>query len=114
MPLERRLPWHELERQTVVDHGEASGRQRDTPPIDAGDVFAFGGWLMHQARLPSQSFRCFIQLALSQGIEQIAGEEDALTLAPRQPLFREVINASVHRVAHLAAECVAARYRLLR
>ena len=23
MPLERRPPWHELEAQTVVDHGEA-------------------------------------------------------------------------------------------
>ena len=114
MPLQRRPPWHELKAKTIVDHGEAAGGQRDTLPIDAGDVLAVGGWPMNQARLGREPCRRFVQLPLPQGVEQIAREDDTLSLAPRQPFPDKMIDAPVHRFAHLSAERVAARGRLSR
>jgi hypothetical protein len=38
--LDRRRPGDELEAQSVVDHGEAAGGEREPLPVGAGDVFA--------------------------------------------------------------------------
>ena len=48
---QRGPPWHELKSKPIVDHGEPAGRQRDPLPIDAGDVFAFGGRVMGEPRV---------------------------------------------------------------
>ena len=44
MPLQMLIqggpPGHELEAQTVVDHGKAAGSQRDSLSVGAGDMFA--------------------------------------------------------------------------
>ena len=49
--LERGSPWHQLEAETIVDHGEPAGRQRDPLPIGAGNVFAVGGGMVRKAGL---------------------------------------------------------------
>ena len=52
--LQRRSPRHELEAETVIDHGEPARRERDALAIDAGDVLAFGGRAMREARLSGE------------------------------------------------------------
>jgi hypothetical protein len=44
-------PRNQLEAETVVDHGEAAGRQRDSLSIGARNVFAVGGGMVRQAGL---------------------------------------------------------------
>jgi hypothetical protein len=52
--LQRRPPGHELEAETIIDHGEPPRRERDALAIDAGDVLAFGGRAMREASLSGQ------------------------------------------------------------
>ena len=52
--LQRRPPRHELEAETIIDHGEPTRGERDALAIDAGDVLAFGGRAMREASLGGQ------------------------------------------------------------
>ena len=49
LPFQRRPPRHELESETIVDHGESTRGESDAPAVDAGNVFAFRGGAMREA-----------------------------------------------------------------
>jgi hypothetical protein len=49
--LQSRPPWHELETQPVIEHGEMPGGERHPLPINAGNVLAFGCRLIGETRL---------------------------------------------------------------
>ena len=85
LPLQRRPPRHELESETIVDHGEPTRRERDALAIDAGNVLAFGGGAMREAGFGREFCGGLVQLPPPQRVEQIAREDDALALPPRQP-----------------------------
>src|SRR3546814_1826869 len=53
-----------------------------------------------------------VQFALPQRADQIAGEDEALTLPPRQPLINAMIGAGIERGRHRCAEPAAQRGRI--
>ena len=55
-----------------------------------------------------------VQLAPAQGVQEIAGEEDPLSLAAGQAFLDEMIRAPIHRIAHLGPETAAAGRSLTR
>jgi CheB methylesterase len=110
--LQRRPPRNELEAQAIIDHGEATGSERDSLPIAAGDVLALGRGPVHQAGLSPESSRCLVQLLPFQPIEEIAREDDTQALSPSQTLLDEVIDPPIHRCAHFSTERAAANWRV--
>ena len=54
-----------------------------------------------------------VQFAPAQGVEEIAGEDDPLSLPAGEAFLDEMIDAPVHRLAHLGAEAAAAERRVL-
>ena len=111
--LQRRPPGHELEAQPIVDHGEAAGGQRHALAIDAGDMLALGGRAMSEPGLGRELGGGLVEFAPAQGVEEIAREDDPLALPPRQAFLDQMIDAAVHRLAHLGAETAAAERRVL-
>src|ERR1700730_14351825 len=56
-----------------------------------------------------------VQFSVSQGVEQIASEEDALSLPAGEPVTGEMFGAPVHRLTDFAPEAAAShRNRLAR
>lgn len=43
LSLDRWRPRYELETQPFIDHGETTGRERETLPVDASDVITVRG-----------------------------------------------------------------------
>jgi hypothetical protein len=95
---------HELEAKTIVDHGEAPRGQGDALPINTGDVLALGGWPMNQTCLGREPCRYLVELPAPQGVEQVARENDTLTLAVCQTFLDEVIATPIHSFEHFAAD----------
>ncbi len=52
--LKRRCPRDEREPEAIVDHGEATGGQREALAIGAGDMIAGNGRFVGQTRLTRQ------------------------------------------------------------
>jgi hypothetical protein len=61
--LQRRPPWHQLEAEAIVDHGEPSRRERDALAIDARDVAAFLVWTMREPRVGLQFGDGLVEIA---------------------------------------------------
>src|ERR1700730_13847519 len=59
---------------------------------------------MRQPRLGRQLLAYGVQFAASQRVEQIALQDDALTLATGEPFVSEVFGTGLHGIARLAAE----------
>src|SRR5882757_5848848 len=72
-------PRHQLEAETIVDHGESAGGQGDPLPIGPGDLLAFGGRMMRESSLSREFGDRIVQLAPTQSVQEIAGEDDSLT-----------------------------------
>src|SRR5713226_5365240 len=96
LPLEHGPPWHQLEAETIIDHGEPARRQRDTLAIGSGDVVAFARRAVREPGLGRELGYRTVQLALAQSVQEIVGENDALPLAPGQALFDQLIDTAVH------------------
>ena len=94
--LQRGPPWHELEAEPIIDHGEPAGGERHPLPIDARDALAFGRGLIGEPRLRRELSRGVLQLPPAQGGEQIAGEDDALPLPMREAFLGEMIDTRFH------------------
>ncbi len=90
--LQRWPPGHELKPHTVIDHGEPAGGERAAPAIDPRDMLAFGGWSMGEPCLDGQFCGGFAEVPLSQRVEKIANEDDALALPASKILFDEMID----------------------
>ena len=101
-------PRHQLEAETIVDHGELAGGQRDPLPIGLRDVLAFRGWVMREPRLGRKLGDRVVEIAPTQSFQEIAGEDDSLTPSLGQALFDQVIDAPVHRVTDFGPEPTAA------
>ena len=99
--IERGPPRHQLKSKPIVNHSEATRRQRDAMAIGTSDVFALGGGAMCKAGFGRELGDRVVQLAPAQGVQEIAGEDDPLSLAAGQAFLDEMIRAPIHRIAHL-------------
>ena len=97
-------PGDELEAEAVVDHREAAGREREVLAHCAGDVLASLRLHMRQAGFGRELFADGIEFAPAQGAKKIGLDDDALTVAARQPLIGEMLGPRVDGVAHLLPE----------
>src|SRR4051812_1394864 len=106
MPLERRAPWDQAETEAIIDHREAPGGKIQALAVDARDRLAFHCRMIWQAGVRTAPCCCRLQLASPERVEEIAREDDALTLAPSEPLPDKVLDASVHRDSNLPPEAI--------
>lgn len=107
MLFEGRRPWHEAKAQPIIDHRNAAGGKGEALAIGAGDIFPGGRRLEQHIHLMGELFAERVQLALAEGTEQVAGEDDVLALTPRQPLPDQMLRSRLHRLPHLQAEAAA-------
>ena len=114
MPLQRRPPGHELETETIIDHGEPTGRERDALAVDAGDLLTLGRRPVGEASFSGKFRGNPVQLLPFQSVEQIAREHDPLTLPTGQAFLDEVIDTTVHRLTNFGAESSSAVRRFAR
>jgi hypothetical protein len=82
---------YELEAEPVVDHCEAAGGERETLLVDAGDMLAGSGLGVGFGEASCQG----IDIPIAQRGHQVAGEDDALSLAPREPFLDQMICTSL-------------------
>lgn len=109
MSLEGRAPWDQTESESVVDQCEAAGGQVEALPIDTRDRLALSCRMIRQASVRSDA-RCHsLKLASPQRVEEITCEYDVLALPVGEALPDQVLDASVHRLAELAAESARAK-----
>ena len=74
MFLDRRGPWHQLEAEAVVDHGEAARRECKAPAVRAGDKFTFSRFLEWHTGLGRERVAERVQLALPERTDQVPVE----------------------------------------
>ncbi|CAN5653048.1 hypothetical protein BH10PSE18_BH10PSE18_47940 [soil metagenome] len=77
----------------IVEHGKAPADELDGPAVDATGLLTVLHWSVTQASLILQRLTHDGQLTVSQGRQQIAGEDGALVPALGQPPLREEIHA---------------------
>src|SRR5579885_1842333 len=111
---ERGSPWHELEAQPIVDHGEAPGGERHPLAVYAGDPLPLRSRLIGETRICGEPGGGSFELPPLERREEIADKHQPLTLSSGQSLFDQMIGAGVHRLAHLGAEPSAAERRIFR
>ena len=104
MSLKCRAPWDQAESKAVVDQREAAGGQVKTLPIGARDRVALFGRMVRQASARTDACCYRVKLASPQRVEEITCEYHALALSVGEALANQALDASVHRVADLAAE----------
>jgi hypothetical protein len=109
--IQLRPPRHELEAEPVVDHREAPGREGDALAADAGDVPALGRGPMRQPGLGRELGCRLVKLPLAQPIQQVTGD-DPLPLTAGQTCLDQIVDAKLHRLAHLGAEPTAGRRQI--
>src|SRR6266702_3300314 len=97
-------PGHELEAEAVVDHGEAAGGERQALTIGAAHMLAGRGLHVRQSRLGRDHCTHRVQFASTQGVQEIALHDDALTLPPGEPFACKMFGTSLHGVARLATK----------
>src|SRR3546814_20745890 len=93
------LPRHELEAETVVDHGEAARRERAALAIGARHILARSGLRELPAGLRRKLVAQRFHLALAQRVDQPGREAAAARLPPGQALANETFGPLAHRVA---------------
>ena len=84
--LERGSPWHQLEAQTIVNNREPARCQRNPLSVGAGEVFAVGGGMVREAGSVESGDRV-VEMAPAQGLEEIAGKDNSLTLTSGQAVL---------------------------
>jgi hypothetical protein len=109
MSLEGRAPWDQAESESVVDQCEAAGGQVQALPIDTRDPLALPCRMIRQAIVRSDARRHSLELASPKRVEEITCEYDALALPVGEALPDQALDASVHRLADLAAESARAK-----
>src|SRR6266436_8998161 len=103
MLLKRRRPGDERKPEAVVDHGEATGGQCEALAVGAGDMIAAGSRFVGPPRLARQFGSGSIEFTAAQRVEEIALQDDALTLAAGEPFRHMMLGARRHCVAGLLA-----------
>ena len=81
----RRAPGDEAEPQAIIDHRKSAGGKVQALAVDARDGLALGGRVIWQAGVRSDSCCGRLELAPAQRVEEIAREDDALTLTLARP-----------------------------
>lgn len=104
MSPERWAPWDQAESEAIIDHRKAAGGKVETPTVGAHDWVALACWMIRKPGVLSDARCCRLKFLAPQGVEQVAHENDALTLAPGEPLPDQVLDASIHGAADLPAE----------
>ena len=104
MSLQRRAPWDQAESESVVDQCEAAGGQVKALPIGTRDRFALVCRMIGQASARGDACSRRLKLPPPQCVEDIPYEYDALALPPGEALPDQVLDASVYRLADLAAK----------
>jgi hypothetical protein len=102
--LQRRPPWHQLEAESVIDHGEPARCQHHPLTKGPGDEFALAGRVMCEAGLSSELGCGGIELSPPQRADEVAREHRTLPLPACQSLAGKVINPTFHRVSNLGSE----------
>ena len=83
--LQRWRPRDKAESQPVIDHGKAAGAETETLPECANDLFASDNVPVWKPALGGEPGADSVELAPPQRVKQIAREEHAMALTPRQP-----------------------------
>src|SRR6266567_740834 len=101
---ERRRPGHEPKAEPVIDHCETAGSERETPPVDAGHMIAICGLREGQTGFGGELSAERIDLPATQRVDQVARNNDALSLAPSQIVPDKVIDPILQRLSHVRAK----------
>jgi hypothetical protein len=91
---QRRAPGHELEAEAIVDHREAPRAQDHPLPVDPSHVLTFRGWPIDEPGWRGDLPDGVVQFSTSQGVEQIAREEETLSLLAGEAFTGEVFSAT--------------------
>ena len=101
---ERGRPGDELEAEAVVDHGEPPGGEREALAIGAGDIFPTTDMIEWQTGFGDELLAQRTDLAISQRVEQPAGEDHAAALPLGEALADQVFSPLLERLLHLGAK----------
>src|SRR3954447_21575199 len=82
--LELARPRHELEAQTVFNHGEASRGERQTLAIRTSHMFPGGRLHVRQADVGRDFCRHLVQFTSAQRVQKVALQDDVLAVPARQ------------------------------
>src|SRR3569623_2505584 len=104
--LRYRLPWHQTETGAVVEHRKAPAGELHVAAIGAAHALAVGNGAMREAGFRGYGFGGAVDLASTQGRQQIACQDHALSAPLGQPLFNQEIRSLPQRFAHVTAETV--------
>jgi hypothetical protein len=106
--LQRGPPRHQLEPESVVDHGKSARCERHPLTKIPGDVFALAGGPVREAGLVCKLGRGGIELSPPQRVDEVPREHHPLPLAARQSFACEMIYPVLHRISNLRTESAAA------
>src|SRR5215831_15198274 len=102
--LEGGFPGHKGEAETVIDHRKSARCQIESLTVETGDRFARFKRSVRKAAFDCNIRGRSVEVALPQGIDELLGEDDALTIATGQSFADEVIDAPLQRLSDLAAK----------
>src|ERR1700712_1289529 len=85
--LKRRCPGHELEAQAAVDHRKPAGGKRQFSAIDPRNGLAGLSRHMRQPRFLRQAPTHAVELPVAQGPDQIAADNELISVPANQTLF---------------------------
>src|SRR5690606_29174941 len=104
MLFERGRPGDELKAESVIDHGEAARRERETLAVGAGDIVALGGAIEGKAGFLRQPAAESLEFAPAQRLDQVAAENDPAMLPRGQSLTHQMLGAFLHSLTDLGPE----------
>jgi hypothetical protein len=107
-------PGHELKAQTIIDHSEPAGTQADPLAVYTLDVLTFRRWAVGEPGFRGNLSCRTVEFSLSQGLKQIAREDDPLRLPAGQPFAGEMLTPPVHGIPHLRPETTSRHNRFAR
>ena len=99
--LKGRYPGHELEAQAVVDHGKPAGGKRQSSAIDPCNGLARLCGHMRQPRFLRQAPTHAVELSVAQSPDQIAADNNLVSIAADQTPFRQHVGPPIKRGADL-------------
>ena len=79
--LEGGFPGHKGEAETVIDHGKSARCQIESLAVETGDRLARFMRSVRKAVFDCDIRGRSVEVALPQGIDELLGEDDALTIA---------------------------------
>lgn len=104
--LQRWVPGHEAEPQSVVDHGEAPAGKLGRADQRTGDVVAGLGGLPCAPALGGQRLADTVDLAALQHCDRLARNTDIAILRRGVAHIDEVLSTSVERLGDLPPEAM--------